>query len=143
MDRYQNTLLSLMTKECLSDIEHHLEHVEMPRLKMLVRPGEPIRYVYFIEDGVVSIISHIDGERDVELGFIGYEGMTGDQITLGDDRSPFGLRTQMAGTAWQIRAERLCDEIEKISSYGTYYFFTYALSSCSLPQPPHPISVDQ
>ncbi|MCK8782668.1 Crp/Fnr family transcriptional regulator [Rhizobium sp. NTR19] len=111
---YRNVLLKI-GRDCISCIEPHLERVELKKLQMLAHPGEPLAHVYFPEESLASVASHIDEKRDVELGLIGREGMTGEAIVLGDDRSPFAIRAQMAGLAWRLDAPLLKAAVEENS----------------------------
>jgi CRP-like cAMP-binding protein len=110
---YRNVLLQVAAPSCLAPIEPELELVELSRLQMIACPAEPLEFVYFMEDSMASLVSHLDDKRDVELGLIGREGMTGEPLVLGDDRTPFSVRAQMAGSAWRIRASRLREELDR------------------------------
>jgi CRP-like cAMP-binding protein len=104
---YRNILLKMAPPECLAAVEPHLEDVRLERGQMIADPAQSIEFVFFMENSLVSLISHLDEKRDVELGLIGREGMSGDAIVLGDDRSPFTARVQMPGSAFRITARRL------------------------------------
>ncbi len=104
--RFRNVLLKSATDDCLAAIEPHVERVELKELEIISQPGKPAEYVYFVEQGVLSVISHLDEGRDVELGIIGKEGMSGEAICLGDDRSPFAVVVEMPGSAWRLPADR-------------------------------------
>jgi len=49
---------------------------------------KPVSHVYFVETGMVSVVAEALPTHRIECGMVGYEGMTGSCIVLGDDRSP-------------------------------------------------------
>ena len=46
-------------------------------------PNVPIERVYFLEEGVASIISEQEGGDQVEVGLFGREGMSGAAVIMG------------------------------------------------------------
>ena len=44
-------------------------------------------HIYFVERGMVSVNCEAQPNHRIEVGMVGYEGMTGSCIVLGDDRS--------------------------------------------------------
>jgi hypothetical protein len=67
----------------------------------------PAETVYFIEDGVASVIADVDGKMAVELGIVGREGMVGLGVVYRDDENPFVTLMQVEGTAFAVEAGRL------------------------------------
>jgi CRP-like cAMP-binding protein len=74
---------------------------------ILERPGEPIEFVYFPEEGLLSVVSRFDRGRDVEVGVIGREGMSSVPLLLNDDRATYATNVQIAGTALRLPAATL------------------------------------
>ena len=74
---------------------------------VLERPGEPIDFVYFPEEGLLSVISRFENGRDVEVGVVGREGMSGLPLILKDHRSTYATNVQVAGYAQRLPAEVL------------------------------------
>lgn len=89
-------------------LAEHLEPRPL-RFRQRVEPaGRKIRNVYFIEQGLASVITIGGGERrQTEVGVIGFEGVTGVAAILGADRSPHETLIQIAGKGLCITAERL------------------------------------
>lgn len=67
----------------------------------------PTESVYFIEDGVASVIADIDDKMAVELGVVGREGMVGIGVVYRDEESPFVSLVQVEGMAFVVDARRL------------------------------------
>jgi CRP-like cAMP-binding protein len=88
-----------------------LELVNLKLRQHLGEAGTPLETVYFPETAVASVVSHIPGRKDTEVGIIGNEGMTGLALIQGDTQSPFRTFVQVAGTARSASAARLVDAI--------------------------------
>src|SRR4051794_27579320 len=79
-----NLILARLSDTDFKLLEAHLEEVELPLRAVLERPNSRIDSVYFLESGIASVVA--DGERPIEVGIIGREGMTGTALLLGEDR---------------------------------------------------------
>lgn len=64
------------------------------------------KFVYFLEDGVASVIADVSAEMDVEMGLIGREGVTGVHIIYDDPLSVFKTVMQVDGNAAAVDASR-------------------------------------
>ena len=65
-----------------------------------------------MEDGLASVVAMgTDGER-IEVGHIGREGMTGQSVVLGVDRSPEQTFIQVAGSALRMPVGSLRDAMK-------------------------------
>jgi CRP-like cAMP-binding protein len=85
----------------------HLKAVDLPLRKQLESRNKRIDSVYFIESGIASVVANGGGDRSVEVGIIGREGVTGLTVIMGADRSPDDTFMQVAGRGQQIRANQL------------------------------------
>ena len=74
---------------------------------MLEEPNLPIQHVYFPESGLTSVVAHTKHDRRIEVGLIGWEGMSGLSIVMGNDRSPNETFIQAAGSGNRILANDL------------------------------------
>jgi CRP-like cAMP-binding protein len=84
-----------------------LVEVQLPMRQTLFWPGEPITYVYFPIDGLVSSLALDHGGGMVGVGVIGREGMVGLGALLGARSSPHWVTSQVPGHAWRLAAESL------------------------------------
>ena len=71
-----------------------LEPVEVPLRTVFERPNKPIEHVYFIESGMASVVANGMGDRRIEVGVIGRDGMSGMTVVLGNHRSPTRLSSR-------------------------------------------------
>jgi CRP-like cAMP-binding protein len=79
----------------------------------LSNPGEPIRYVYFPTESVISLAIPIDGDIGLEVELIGNEGMLGIPLMPGVDVSPFQALVQVPGSALRITAQWFLLQLER------------------------------
>ncbi|MBC8012812.1 MAG: Crp/Fnr family transcriptional regulator [Methyloceanibacter sp.] len=109
----KNHLLARLKPEDAQLIESNLKHVELARRQPIEQPNKPIKYVYFPESGMVSIVTNGARKKQLEVGIIGREGVTGLTVILGNDRSPHSTYVQMPGDGYRITADDLRCAIAK------------------------------
>ena len=80
---------------------------------MLSQPGTASRYVYFPNEGMVSLLAVADGRSALEVGLVGAEGMVGIPAALGASSSPVRAMVQGAGSAMRTTAARLRAELDR------------------------------
>src|SRR5690606_15778795 len=100
--RYRNELLRRIDVEDLGLLEPYMERFPLQVRMILENSRSPIEFVYFIEEGIGSVVAKIPKGRDTEVGLIGFEGMTGSAVVLGDNRAMHECYVQMAGEAIRI-----------------------------------------
>ena len=84
----------------------------LPLRTYLVEPNKSIEYVYFMEQGIASMVALTALQRRIEVGLIGREGLSGSPILLGTDRTPHECFIQMSGEALRISAADLWGVLE-------------------------------
>ena len=94
---------------CLSTDDFALlgPHPDLALRKYLERPNGQIDAVYFPEGGFASVVAVQSYGKQVEVGLIGREGMTGLPIVLGNHRSPHASYVQAPGKGKRIPATEL------------------------------------
>src|SRR5215213_652425 len=100
-----NRLLLSLSAHNFSLLEAQLEPVPLPVRTRLIEPNTPIEHVYFLEQGIASVVAATPQGRRIEVGIIGQEGLAGIPVLLGTDRTPHECFTQMPGSALRIRAD--------------------------------------
>lgn len=108
----RNRILAALPPDQLARIQPHLELVELPLRKVLIDPNRAIQDVYFVEEGVVSILGVMQDGTAVETATIGYEGMVGIPVFLGAESMAAQAFAQVSGRAYRLRAELLLAELE-------------------------------
>ncbi len=97
-----NRLLATLPQPELELLRPSLEAVPLLPRAVLDPPGTPISYLYFVNRGLISIVGAVAPDRRIEVGMVGYEGMTGLDAVLGDETSPNETLVQSRGTALRI-----------------------------------------
>jgi len=98
-------LLSLPENEFRS-IRPHLEAMELPHHLSLYEPNQPLEFVHFPNDGLVSLVVVLNGGKTVEAGIVGNEGLVGLPALVGLERSPLREVVQMAGDGFRCTAAK-------------------------------------
>ena len=107
----RNRLLAMLSPADRDRLALNIETAELDARQILEAPGEVISHVYFVENGLVSIVGTAPQGHRIEIGMVGYEGMSGVGIVLGDDCSPNETMVQSAGSALRISAQALREAI--------------------------------
>jgi CRP-like cAMP-binding protein len=114
--QYRNHLLNALPEADLDLLRPHLEPIRLDLRFSMERANQPIRFAYFPERGLASIVAHSKGNRMIEVGLIGLEGMTGLSLIMGDDRSANETFIQAEGEGLRISAEKLIGALEASAS---------------------------
>lgn len=101
----QNQLLSALPREEYERLLPNLEIISLFLRQIIYAPNEPIKYVYFPRDGVVSLVNVMEDGRTVEVGTVGNEGMVGIPILLGSNRIISQAVVQIVGDATRMKAD--------------------------------------
>jgi CRP-like cAMP-binding protein len=103
-------LLNLPAQECDS-ICSALTFVELRTNDVLHEAGEPIKFAYFVNSGLTSVLNVLEGGKSVEVGLTGKEGFVGLPIIVGLRTSPHRVVVQIEGTGFRVGADTLQQEV--------------------------------
>lgn len=83
---------------------------------ILYEPGDRIRHIYFINSGLVSMLTPVSGQKSatVEVGLVGREGVAGLALLLGVSISPVRMLVQGTGTAMKMTATAFQIELKRL-----------------------------
>src|SRR5580704_17917239 len=104
----RNRLLAVLSHADRDLLAPRLEGIALDARQILEVPSDPISHVYFVESGLVS-----------DVGTVGYEGMTGLCIVLGDDRATNETVVQSAGSAMRLSTAALRELMKASDSLTT------------------------
>ena len=107
----ENRLLASLPPPDLSRLMSMLERVPLKLHQPVYESGAPIRYAYFPEQGLISVVAMMDDGHSIEVVTIGNEGMTGLPV-LSDGTSPYRHFVQVEGLALRMPASRLREETQ-------------------------------
>lgn len=101
LQEFPNSFLLEFEPDALGWIGPRLEHVALHRGDSLVEPDTSIAHIYFPIDGLASVVSRL-GDREIDVGMIGKEGMSGSALAYDKDVSPLRTCVRIPGSAWRI-----------------------------------------
>jgi CRP-like cAMP-binding protein len=104
---HRNSILSAMSSEDRKILDPYLESLALPVRFQIELPNKPITHVYFPEQGLASILAGGADDRQIEVGLIGREGVTGMAVILGAGQSPHNTFMQVAGSGVRIASDNL------------------------------------
>lgn len=81
--RPRSGLLAALPHETLSSLGRHLRPVSLARGRTLCEPEEPVSCVYFVETGVVALVTVFEDGATAEMATVGREGVVGIHSLLG------------------------------------------------------------
>jgi CRP-like cAMP-binding protein len=84
----KNYILNALPEEDFNRLLPDLKPVYLPHGQVLYSPDEPIEYVYFPNNSVLSVVAITADGQSVESGVIGREGMAGINVLMGVDSMP-------------------------------------------------------
>jgi CRP-like cAMP-binding protein len=99
---FRNTILSTLPRELTARLGADFEIVHLVGSQVIQLQGEPMRFVHFVESGLVSVIMRFEAGDAAEVYMIGREGFAGLPLVLGANTSPNEAIVQSAGTAIRI-----------------------------------------
>jgi CRP-like cAMP-binding protein len=81
----QNRLLGAMSQTDMDRFFSDLHPVPLTLFQDIYRIGAPLQHVYFVEQGVASILTQMTNGESIEAGMIGPEGMVGLPALFGNE----------------------------------------------------------
>src|SRR5215472_14495328 len=102
----KNRLLAGLPPEDLSELIQHLEPVTLPKKQVLYEVGAPLDRLYFIEEGLASVLTTMEDGASSEVGMVGSEGVVGVSALLGGRVSAQHVVMQLPGRGHHIAAKR-------------------------------------
>ena len=109
-------LLSIPNAE-YNEIRPCLEYLALPSHLTLHDPNEKLKYVYFPNGGLVSLIVPMKDGQTVEAGVVGNEGAAGVPIVVGLTRSPVREIVQISGDGFKLRTSAMQDILKSIPEF--------------------------
>jgi CRP-like cAMP-binding protein len=106
IQQIKNRVLSGLPPEELARLIEHLEPVPLPKKEILFEVGAPLDHVYFIEEGLASVITTMEDGASSEVGMVGREGLVGVSALLGGRHSAQHIVMQLPGRGHRISAPR-------------------------------------
>jgi CRP-like cAMP-binding protein len=99
---FKNRLLTRFSNDDLERFFGELEFVALPCKQIVYEAGSRIEHVYFLEEGVASLLMRMANGATIEVGMIGREGMVGIAALLGAEVSAQRVISQVPAAAHRI-----------------------------------------
>lgn len=109
----KNLILAAIPRPEYRRLLPSLEAVTLSLGERLYKSGSLIEYVYFLDDGLVSLVTHMHDGTTIEVGLIGKDGMVGIPVLLGDDIAFEEAIVQIAGSAVRMKSGVLKEALKR------------------------------
>jgi len=110
---FSKALLPLLPPDEINQLRPILTRVQLANGQILHEAGERIEHVYFVEQGLVSLVAMSDDAgTQTEVGLIGRESLVGLSALLGSEAVSFSRAiVQMPGSAHRMTVQALHDSV--------------------------------
>jgi CRP-like cAMP-binding protein len=99
----KNMILAALSHKEYRRLLPDLELISLPLDVSLYRSGDAIEYVYFLVEGLVSLVTKMSDGTTIEVGLIGNDGMVGIPVLLGNDIAFEEAIVRIAGSAMRMK----------------------------------------
>ncbi len=120
----RNGLLAALAPDDLALLAPHLREVLLLPGDLLHQPGEKIEQVYFLQNGIVSLMAVLEEGTSVETVSIGREGAIGTIEGFGSLHAFTSARVQLPGSALRMPGpmfRRMLDDSAKLKESINHY----------------------
>ncbi|HWD58984.1 MAG TPA: Crp/Fnr family transcriptional regulator [Stellaceae bacterium] len=91
----KNRLLAGLSPADFAELAKELQPVSLPQRQVVYEVGAPFDYIYFIEEGLASVLTIMEDGSSSEAGMVGPEGLIGVSALLGAKTSAQHIVTQL------------------------------------------------
>ena len=112
----RNLLLRSLPSQDLERLYPFLHRVPLTPRRVLQHAGVSIEHLYFVEEGLVSVLAKTDEHNAAEVWLVGREGAVGSAAVLGIRTSTLSHFVQIGGSALRIGVQDLNRAMSEIPS---------------------------
>jgi CRP-like cAMP-binding protein len=109
----KNKLLAALPTSDFERLAPHLEIKLFTSGQIIYEIEEPIKYIYFPDTAVISLLCTMENGSSVEVGLVSSEGMVGIPVILGDDITNITAIVQVPGNGLRIDANIVKTEFDR------------------------------
>jgi CRP-like cAMP-binding protein len=118
MGNFKNTILSHLESADPKAINRlQLRPVKLERKHTIEEPGDEIKNLFFIEEGIGSMTNTFKDGAQVEVGMFGSESVMGASYLMGTRRSLNKIYMQLAGHGFMCESEVALREFQRGESF--------------------------
>jgi CRP-like cAMP-binding protein len=103
----KNRLLLRLPDNEFRMLRSRLRFVKLPHHLSLHEPNRKLEYLYFLNEGMISLVVGTENGRTVEVGVVGHEGAGCLPCVVNLKTSPVREQVQIAGEGFRIEAAAL------------------------------------
>jgi len=115
--RTKNNILNSLPDEDFKRLQPELQKIDLPLGAYLFRADEPIEYLFFPNEAMASIVATTSEGHSVEVGVVGFEGMTGVDVLLGVKSSSNECMIQIANSGWRLSVGAGLEEFKRSGAF--------------------------
>ena len=102
-----NIILLSTSDSDYSSLRPHLEYLNLPNHLVLHEGSGKLKFAYFPNRGLISLVVIMQDGRTAEAGVVGNEGFTGTPAAVGLSRSPLQAVVQITGDGFRVETAAL------------------------------------
>jgi CRP-like cAMP-binding protein len=110
--RVGNKILLSISDSDYSSLRPHLEYVRLPNHLVIHEAGGKLKFAYFPNRGMISLVVVMKNGKTAEAGIVGNEGFTGTLAAVGVSRSTLQAVVQITGDGFRVEVGCLQDALE-------------------------------
>jgi CRP-like cAMP-binding protein len=112
-----NRLLAMLPADDLARVRGELQPVRLEQGQILYDADRPIEFVYFVDEGMVSVVSVMQNGSSIEIAMIGNEGVAGWMAVLGVPSIAYRHTVQAAGRARRVAVASLLKMVHQDNGF--------------------------
>jgi CRP-like cAMP-binding protein len=112
-----NRILLSLQPATWERVKAHLEPVDLEQGKLIFVAGAPLKHLYFINRGLVSLVKTMEDGRSSEIGAVGIEGIAGLGALYGIESAILDSIVQINGNAFRIDRRSLQNELSRSKAF--------------------------
>jgi CRP-like cAMP-binding protein len=101
----RNEILLAMTPREFNLVRPHLQCVDLDQHRILYEPHRKLKFMYFPNRGLISLVVVLKSGKTVEAGIVGKEGASGTALAAGVSTSALREIVQISGEGFRIKGE--------------------------------------
>ena len=107
-----NKILLSISDGDYSSLRPHLEYVRLPNHLVIHEAGAKLKFAYFPNRGMISLVVVMKNGKTAEAGIVGNEGFTGTLAAVGLSRNPLQAVIQITGDGFRVEVGSLQTVLE-------------------------------
>ncbi len=114
----KNRLLNCLDSDILRHIDSSLEPIRLHRGQVIVEANQPVEYLYFLSDGIGSVITTSKTGQLAESGMFGREGFSPTSAAVGATTSLHEVVMQMHGYGHRLPIAAAASALQRHSPFA-------------------------